>query len=161
MRLVPHKLAYAHRDLSLIHCQNPQWINDTLLGNATLLSWDAEVQTPSGIDNWTFIAGEYTLSWAPRKFWQPCTDSLIDRLARNLRADVTLRETYLRNKIIRGRKSRYGRIAILNFFNQSKTATLQIHTWKNYAVFVMVITQQNPDFYPYIRKFFYTVQSPA
>lgn len=62
MRLVPHKLAYAHRDLSLIHCQNPQWINDTLLGNATLLSWDAEVQTPSGIDNWTFIAGEYTLS---------------------------------------------------------------------------------------------------
>lgn len=159
MKISPYKLGTVYRHLVLEQWTTPIW-ETSESPRQNLLAWEANVEVYGKKETWKCMVGEIALGYTPGKQWEWATDSFMVQLSREIEADLTHQALYLRGRMMGAKHSKFGKHAVLNFFQVPKTAYLQIHTAGNYLVFAMVITPRNPTDFALIKKFFATIQVP-
>lgn len=159
MKVSPYKMGIVYRHLLLNRWTPPVW-ESSMAPIQNVLTWEAEVEVYGKKETWKCMAGEMALGYYPGKQWESAADSFVVQLSRNINADLTLQTLYLRGRMLRDKRAKFGKHVVLNFFQTPKTAYLQVHTSGNYLVFAMVITPRNPEDFLPVRKFFATLQVP-
>lgn len=159
MKVSPYKMGNVYRHLLLNRWTPPVW-ESSMAPIQNVLTWEAEVEVYGKKETWKCMAGEMALGYHPGKQWESAADSFVVQLSRNINADLTLQTLYLRGRMLRDKRAKFGKHVVLNFFQTPKTAYLQVHTSGNYLVFAMVITPRNPEDFLPVRKFFATLQVP-